>query len=162
MSGIKSNKPTPKSGFVQGYYRLENPEKYIGDPMSIIYRSSWEYRFCRYCDYTQEVVKWSCEPMGIPYVHPIDNRIHTYYVDYYMKLQKGETYKEYFAEVKPRASLEKPLLDGEKITTKKLKTYNDRLTTWLVNRAKFAAAKQFAEKQGWQFILVTEEFLFGK
>jgi hypothetical protein len=162
MSGIKSNKPTSKSGFIQGYYKLDNPEKYIGDPEKIIYRSSWEFRFCKYCDHTADVLKWSSEPVGIPYLHPLDNRMHTYYVDYYMRLKKANSYEDVFAEVKPKASLQKPLLEGQKITTKKLKHYNNALKTWLINRAKFAAAKQFAELKGSRFILVTEEFLFGK
>lgn len=162
MSGIKSNKPTAKSGFIQGYYRPENADKYIGDTTKIIYRSSWEFKFCKYCDYTAEVVKWSSEPIGIPYLHPLDNRLHTYYVDYYMRLQKGEVYEDFFAEVKPKASLQKPVLEGLKITTKKMQQHNNAIKTWLINRAKFTAAKQYAEQQGSKFILVTEDFLFGK
>lgn len=162
MSDIKSNKPSSSSRYIQGYYKLDNPEKYIGDPSKIIYRSSWEYRFCKYCDRTVDVVKWSSEPVGIPYMNPLDSRIHTYYVDYYMRLQKDGVYEDIFAEVKPKASLKKPLLEGQKITTKKLKNYNDALKTWIINRSKFSAAKQYAELKGSKFILVTEDFLFGK
>ncbi|MFM2010951.1 MAG: hypothetical protein RLZZ479_1342, partial [Bacteroidota bacterium] len=39
---IKNNKPSKKSTYRQGYYVLNNPDKYIGDPTKIIYRSSWE------------------------------------------------------------------------------------------------------------------------
>ena len=35
---IKNLKPSGNSGFVQGYYNPENPDKYIG-PTPIIYRS---------------------------------------------------------------------------------------------------------------------------
>ena len=162
MSDIKSNKPSHKSGFIQGYYKLDNPDKYIGDPTKIIYRSSWEYRFCKYCDNTADVLKWSSEPVGIPYLHPLDNKLHTYYVDYYMRLKKASNYEDIFAEVKPKASLIKPVLEGQKITTKKLKNHNYALKTWLINRAKFSAAKLYAEQKGSRFILVTEDFLFGK
>jgi hypothetical protein len=162
MSGIKSNKPTHKSGYRQGYYKLENPEKYIGDSTKIIYRSSWEYRFCRYCDTNEEVLKWSSEPLGIKYMSPIDGKDHTYYVDFYMRVQRDDHYEDFIAEVKPAASLVQPVLEGKNMTTKKLKNYNYALTTWLVNRAKFAAAKHYAEGRGYKFIVVTEDFLFRK
>jgi len=161
MSGIKSNKPTHKSGYRQGYYKLENPDKYIGDSTKIIYRSSWEYRFCRYCDTNDEVLKWSSEPLGIKYVSPIDGREHTYYVDFYMRIQREDYHEDFIAEVKPAASLVQPVLEGN-ATTKKLKNYNYALSTWLTNRAKFAAAKQYAEGRGYKFIVVTEDFLFRK
>jgi hypothetical protein len=162
MSGIKSNKPSHKSGYRQGYYKLSYPEKYIGDPTKIIYRSSWEYRFCRYCDTNEKVEKWSSEPLGIKYVSPIDGKEHTYYIDFYMRVIEDSKPIDYLAEVKPSASLVKPVLEGKKMTTNKIKNYNYALQTWLVNRAKFAAAKHFAEGRGYKFIVVTEEFLFNK
>jgi len=166
VSDIKSNKPSFKSGYRQGYYKLTNPEKYIGDPSKIIYRSSWEYRFCVYCDTSDTVVRWSSEPVGIKYVSPLDNpaenKTHTYYVDFYLRVKEGDKEVDYLAEVKPEASLAKPLLEGKKITTKKIKNYNYALKTWLVNRAKFAAAKMFAEERGYKFVIVTEDFLFRK
>jgi hypothetical protein len=159
---IKANKPTAKSGYRQGYYKLQNPEKYIGDPTKIIYRSSWENRFCKYCDLTAEVKKWSSEPVGIKYISPIDNREHTYYVDFYMRVEKEDGPVDYLAEVKPRASLVQPVLEGIKITTKKLHNYNYELKTWLINRSKFAAAQHYANARGYKFIVVTEDFLFNK
>jgi hypothetical protein len=162
MAGIKSNKPTHKSKYRQGYYKLSDPEKYIGDPTKIIYRSSWEYRFCVYCDTNEKVEKWSSEPLGIKYMSPIDGKEHTYYIDFYMRVVEEESVNDYLVEVKPSASLIKPILEGKKITTNKIKNYNHALQTWIVNRAKFAAAKHFAEGRGYKFIIVTEEFLFNK
>lgn len=160
MSDIKSNKPTHKSGYRQGYYTLTNPDKYIGDPRKIIYRSSWEYRFCRYCDTSLSVSKWSSEPIGVKYISPIDHKEHTYYVDFYMRIMEGDTPIDCFVEVKPKASLEMPILEGKNVTTKKLKNYNYALKTYIINRAKFAAAKAYAEGRGYKFIVVTEDFLF--
>lgn len=31
--------------YKQGKYLLQNPEKYLGDPTNVIYRSSWEFFF---------------------------------------------------------------------------------------------------------------------
>ena len=166
VSDIKSNKPSHKSGFRQGYYKLVNTEKYIGDTSQIIYRSSWEHRFCVYCDTNENVIRWSSEPVGIKYVSPLDNpagnKTHTYYVDFYLRVKEGDNEVDYLAEVKPEASLTKPLLEGQKITTKKIKNYNYALKTWLVNRAKFSAAKLFAAERGYKFVIVTEDFLFSR
>ncbi len=137
---IKQNKPSSRRGYSQGYYRLNNPEKYVGDPSKIIYRSSWEYRF-------------------IPYFNPIDQKEHKYFVDFYLRVDKKGKYQDFIAEVKPKASLLRPILENRH-TVKKLKQYNDALKTWLVNRAKFAAANEYAKTRGYKFVVLTEEFLF--
>jgi hypothetical protein len=159
MSNIKSTKPTSKSGFRQGYYVLNNPEKYVGDPTKIIYRSSWEYRFCKYCDDSSNVLKWSSEPYPIKYISPVDHKQHDYYIDFYMRLKKDDIEVDYLVEVKPEGSLKKPVFEGIQ-TMQKLKNFNYAAKTFLVNTAKFASAKQHAESIGYKFVIVTEEFLF--
>jgi len=51
----------------QGYYKVSNIKKYVGDPNLVIYRSSWEFAFCKWCDASPSVLKWSSEPIKIPY-----------------------------------------------------------------------------------------------
>ena len=162
MKTNKTNPPHKRSRFRQGYYKLNNPEKYIGDPEKIIYRSSWEYRFCKYCDTTPEILKWSSEPVAIPYISPLDNKQHNYFVDFYMKIQKPEETIEYIVEIKPSKSLKPPVMKEGLVTMNRLKEYNDAAKTWLVNRAKFKAAEEFARINGKHFIIVTEEFLFKR
>jgi hypothetical protein len=157
---IKNNKPSKKSTYRQGYYVLNNPDKYIGDPTKIIYRSSWEYRFCKYCDDSENIIKWSSEPLGIKYISPIDNKEHTYYIDFYAKVKKGDKEEDYLVEVKPEASLAKPVMESGSQTIKRLKNYNYSLQTWITNRAKFQYAKKYAESVGYKFVIVTEKFLF--
>jgi hypothetical protein len=159
---IKNNKPSSKSGFLQGYYKLNNPAKYIGDPTKIIYRSSWEYRFCKYCDDSETVIRWSSEPIAIKYISPLDQRQHDYYIDFYARIKKDDSEQDYLVEVKPEASLEKPIMESGSQTMKRLKNYNYALQTWIVNRAKFQAAKKHAELNGHKFVIVTEKFLFDK
>lgn len=159
MSGIKSTKPTAKSGYRQGYYTLTNPDKYIGDPTKIIYRSSWEFRFCKYCDDSDSVLKWSSEPYPIKYISPVDGKEHNYYIDFYMKVLKDGIEVDYLVEIKPEASLKKPVFEGIQ-TMKKLQNFNYAAKTWLVNSAKFSAAKAHADSIGYKFTVVTEEFLF--
>ena len=161
MSDIKANKPSSKSKFRQGYYKLENLDKYVGDPAKIIYRSSWEHRFCRYCDLDARVIKWASEPIGIKYMSPIDGKEHKYYVDFYMRTKIGDRISDILVEVKPAASLIRPVLEGKKITTKKLQAYNYNLKTWIINKSKFEAAKMYAEGRGYKFMVVTEDFLFN-
>lgn len=158
-SDIKSNKPTAKSKFRQGYYILNNPDKYIGDSTKIIYRSSWEYKFCRYCDDSTNVLKWSSEPFPIKYISPIDGKEHDYYIDFYMKGVKDDKEIDYLVEVKPQESLKKPVFEGIQ-TMQKLKNFNYAAKTFIVNGAKFLAAKLHAESIGYKFIIVTEDFLF--
>jgi hypothetical protein len=160
MKNIKKNKPSGKSKYRQGYYILNNPEKYIGDPSKIIYRSSWEYRFCKYCDDSENVIKWSSEPVGIKYISPIDQKEHDYFIDFYLKIRKGNGEVEYLVEVKPEASLAKPVMESGSQTINRIKNYNHNLKTWIINRAKFIAAKKYAEIKGYKFAIITEKFLF--
>ena len=83
---IKKLKPNGK--WKSGKYYPTNSEKYIGDIHNIIYRSSWEQRFCQYCDINPNITKWSSEPTDIPYWSPIDKKEHKYFVDYYIRRNK--------------------------------------------------------------------------
>jgi len=156
---IKDLKPGSDK-FYQGYYKLKNPEKYIGDPNKIIYRSSWEFNFCKYCDTNKNIIKWSSEPIPIPYISPIDNKEHQYYVDFYLKvLNRNNEIEEFFAEIKPSSQLKKPILLGH--TRKNIKKFNEEAKTWLINNAKFKAANSYAKNKNAKFVLITEKFLFG-
>ncbi len=166
---IKNAKPTSKSRFKQGYFNPSNdPGKYIGDITNIIYRSSWELRWMNYCDSNPKVVRWSSESIEIPYYHPIKEKVYNYYVDFYVELlqEDGEIQKN-LIEVKPKSQIpeeyggKKPLLEGERITLKKMKSYNYQLKTYIVNKVKFDSAKKYAESRGWKFAIVTEEDLFN-
>jgi hypothetical protein len=157
---IKNIKPA-KNVHVTGNFLPKNPVKYIGDIAKIIYRSSWERRFCVFCDSSQKIIKWSSEPFAIQYVSPIDNKVHEYFVDFYIKIeQQNGVIEEYLVEIKPKARLSKPV-PPKKNTHKMLLQYNEEVKTYIVNTSKFAAAKSFAAKRGCKFLVVTEDFLFN-
>lgn len=139
-----------------------NPAKYIGDPSKIIFRSSWERLFCKYCDETAEVLFWSSEPVGIPYLSPVDGKEHSYFVDFYMKLQKADEIIEYLVEIKPSKALNPPVMKEGLTTVKRLQSFNQAAKEWLINKAKFSAAQEFARVNNKSFIIVTEEFLFKR
>ena len=62
----------------KGKYKPRFPKKYKGNPTNIIYRSSWELKFMRYCDSNQNILEWGSEEFCLPYKSPLDNRIHRY------------------------------------------------------------------------------------
>ena len=39
----------------------------------------------RYCDLNESVYQWQSEEIIIPYKSPIDNRIHRYFPDFFIK-----------------------------------------------------------------------------
>jgi hypothetical protein len=167
MSRIKDTlKPKRQGTYRQGYYKVRNLSKYVGDPTKIIYRSSWEYRFCKFCDDNEAVLRWSSEPLGIKYICPIEElkapgtrKERTYYVDFYMRSIRDGIERDYLVEIKPESSLHKPVFEG-KATHKRLLQFNKAAETWITNAAKFEAARSYAKNIGYHFIVVTEEFLF--
>jgi hypothetical protein len=57
----------------QGKFHPQNPNKYLGDPNNIVYRSSWELHFLQWCDRNDNVLEYASEEFSIPYVSPVDN-----------------------------------------------------------------------------------------
>ena len=90
---IKKVKPTSKSGFKQGYYKPKYPQKYRGEG-PIIYRSSWERKFCYWCDHNMDVIYWISEPFSIPYFNLLDNKFHKYYPDFFFKEHSQTSFTE--------------------------------------------------------------------
>ncbi len=158
MVDIKKVKPNGE--YRSGKYEPRNPEKYIGDIHNIIYRSSWEHRFCTYCDTNELILKWSSEPIEIDYYNPLDKKDHKYNVDFYIKVLKesgGE--QDWIIEIKPEKQTKKPIYEGVN-TLSKLKSYNRNMQIWITNQAKFKAAKEWALKRGFKFGVIDENFLF--
>ena len=94
---------------LKGRYIPRNIRKYRGDYKNIIYRSSWELKFMKYCDLNDSILEWGSEEVVIPYRSPLDNRIHRYFVDFYIKVEdmNGQI-KKYLIEVKPKKQTKPP------------------------------------------------------
>jgi uncharacterized protein (DUF433 family) len=115
MPDIKKIKPNGE--YKSGKYDPKNPDKYIGDIHNIIYRSSWEYRFCTYCDTNEAILKWSSEPVVIPYYNPLDKKDHNYNVDFYIKVLKEDTNEqEWIIEIKPEVRFGRPCIKNTRIS----------------------------------------------
>tara|TARA_E500000318_G_C3525646_1_gene198284 strand:- start:260 stop:694 length:435 start_codon:yes stop_codon:yes gene_type:complete len=139
----------------KGRYKPKHPEKYIGNPTNIIYRSLLERRFMVYCDSSKNILEWGSEEVIVPYKSPVDNRMHRYYVDFIVKLRNKEGLTEtLLIEVKPKKQCSEP-----KKPKKKTRTYLNEVKTWGVNTAKWKAATEYAENKGWKFKIMTDETL---
>lgn len=142
----------------KGPYKVKNKSKYVGNPNKVISRSSWEHHFYTYLDNHPNVIKWNSEGTVIPYIHPVKGTHHRYFVDATIQLKNsnGEI-KTYIAEVKPLAQTMPP-----KKPQRLTESYKNAVETFLVNQAKWEAAKEFAARNGIEFIIITEKNLFGK
>ena len=141
--------------YYQGRFKPKNPKKYLGDPTNIIYRSGWELKFMRFCDSHPNVIQWGSEEVVIPYVSPIDGKVHRYFTDFIVKQLNTMGKKEtLIIEVKPKAQTRPP----EK-KSRVTKRYLTEVKTWGVNQAKWKAANEFCKDRGWKFRIITEDDL---
>jgi hypothetical protein len=138
-----------------GLFKPKNPSKYKGDPTNIIYRSLWECRFMSYLDTHPDVIQWASEEFSIPYLSPIDGRIHRYFPDFWIK-KKGRDGKieVVVVEIKPKIQTAPP-----KVQTKITKRYLNEVKTWGINSSKWKYAKKFCEDRDWKFEILTENEL---
>ena len=67
---------------IKSKYKPSHPRKYKGNAENIICRSSWERKFCRYCDLNENILEWGSEEFYIPYVSPVDRKVHKYFPDF--------------------------------------------------------------------------------
>tara|TARA_B100000287_G_scaffold400920_1_gene420532 strand:- start:259 stop:693 length:435 start_codon:yes stop_codon:yes gene_type:complete len=139
----------------KGKFRPKNYKKYKGDFREVIYRSSWELKFMQYCDTNRSIVKWSSEEIVIPYRSPVDNRIHRYFPDFYVKYKdvKGN-FQEKVIEIKPAKQVREP-----KMQKRRTKKYVSEVFTYATNQAKWQAAEDFCKDRKWQFQILTEKEL---
>ena len=139
----------------KGKYYPSFPRKYKGDPTNIIYRSLWERKFMVYCDKNQNILEWASEEIAIPYRSPIDNRVHRYFPDFYMKVKEmNGKIKRYVIEVKP-AKQTKPPTKPKRQT----KGYIREAYEYAKNQAKWKMAREFCADRQWEFKVVTEKEL---
>jgi hypothetical protein len=156
---IKKLRPNVNSGFKQGYYKPKNPQKYKGS-FPIIYRSSWERKFCHWCDHNENVVFWMSEPFSIDYFNLLDKRIHKYYPDFYIRIKKVENDTEIFenivVEIKPKSQLQKPS-EPKRKTQKAMQNYKTGYETYVRNLCKADALNKAAKNGNFKVMLLTED-----
>ena len=139
----------------KGKYYPSFPRKYKGDPTNIVYRSLWERKFMVYCDKNQNILEWASEEIAIPYRSPIDNRVHRYFPDFYMKVKETNgKIKNYVIEVKPAKQTKPP-----KKPKRQTKGYIREAYEYARNQAKWKAAREYCADRMWEFKVITEQEL---
>jgi len=127
----------------------------MGNPTNIVYRSMWERKFMKYCDQSANVLRWASEEIAIPYISPLDKKAHRYYVDFLVEIRQPEGIKTWLIEIKPKRQCMEPK-KRKRVTT----GYITEVRTWIVNNAKWNAAKTVCDQKGWEFKILTEDELF--
>lgn len=139
----------------KGKFKPKNPQKYKGDFTNIVYRSLWELRFMKWCDMTPSVEEWGSETVIVPYVSPLDKKVHRYFVDFYIKVRnKNDVTQKYLIEIKPERFTKPPV-----IPQKKTKRFIDEVFQYGVNEAKWKAAFEFCQDRNMKFMILTEKDL---
>ena len=139
----------------KGKYKPSYPKKYKGNPHNIVYRSLWERKFMVYCDKNENILEWASEELALPYRSPIDNRVHRYFPDFYIKVKESNgTIKKKIIEIKPFKHCIEPKV--KKITSK---GYIYEVVEYAKNKAKWNAAKEWCLDNGYEFQVLTEHDL---
>ena len=136
--------------FAQGKFSLKYPEKYIGTKTPT-YRSGWEFTFMKFCDEHPSVAKWASEAIRIPYRHPFTGK-HTIYVPDFFIVYNDKNGKQRVELIEV-----KPLNQALKEKTGRSK-HNQ--AHWVVNQAKWEAARAWSKQKGIYFRIVTENDIF--
>lgn len=155
-----SNKSKWNSKYTQGLYNPVNPDKYIGNPLDIKFRSSWEYAFCKYLDLNEKIIKWSCEQPIITY-QDLRNKVHRYYPDFYYEMLKNgdpQNLERVIVEIKPTTELYPPEKPKNE-TGKALENYEYAVRTHVKNKLKWNAAEDYARSRSMKFVIITEDTL---
>ena len=139
----------------KGKYQPSFPKKYKGDPTNIVYRSLWERTFMKYCDTNENILEWFSEEIAVPYRSPIDNKIHRYFPDFYIKVKESNgLIKKYIIEIKPKKQTLEP-----QVQKRKTKGYIYEVYEYAKNQAKWKAAEEWCADRGYEFKVLTEDDL---
>jgi hypothetical protein len=105
-----------------------------------------------------DVIEWASEEIIIPYRSPIDNRVHRYFPDFYVKRRNKDGIIEVLIiEVKPHKETIPPIPITK--SQKPTKRFLHEVKTYGINTSKWKAAREFCEDRGWRFIIMTEKEL---
>lgn len=132
-------------------YDPVNPEKFKGETIPVILKSSWELEFAKHCDLLPSVLSWSYETTHVPYKDPITNKQKIYIPDFFVKIAQSDGYEiDYVFEIKPMHEQ----LDSHA---------RNRQDAALIarNNAKWAAASMWADRHSAIFEVINENDIFG-
>ena len=139
----------------KGKYKVRAPYKYKGNPTKVIYRSLWELKFMTYCDTNINILEWGSEEVIIPYLSPLDGRVHRYFPDFYIKIrQRNGSIKKMIIEIKPKKQCKPP-----KPVTRKTRKWLNEIKTYSINEAKWKSATKWCKNYDMEFKILNEDHL---
>lgn len=140
----------------QGRFKPKNPEKYKGNVSNIVFRSGYEYKCMKFLDENTNIIEWQSEEISIPYISPLDNRLHRYFPDFVAVVrQKDGSIKTIMIEVKPHKETQEPK------SKRKTRQFLNEVATWGINQSKWKSAREYCADRNWEFTLITEMQLFN-
>jgi hypothetical protein len=109
----------------------------------------------KWCDINPSIIEWGSETVIVPYISPIDKKVHRYFVDFYIKVKnKNGAIQKYLIEIKPERFTKPPA-----IPAKKTKNFINEVFQYGVNEAKWKAAFEFCQDRNMKFMIITEKDL---
>jgi len=134
-----------------GRYKVKHRNKYRGDPDAVVFRSMWERQCFKWCDDNPKVIGWQSEETVIPYFYEVDKKYHRYFMDLKINFKDGKTV---LVEIKPDKETKPPSFKG-----RKTKRYLSEGMTYVKNMNKWSAAQKYAQDNGYEFQIWTENTL---
>ena len=137
--------------FLQGSYKLRNPQKYVGKGQPR-YRSGWEWKFFQFCDNNDAVLEWASEAIAIKFRHPVTRKITSYIPDVFLRYRtRNNKICTELVEIKPQSQ-----------TTITERTRPADRVAAIINQAKWQAAQAWCRRAGIVFRVITENEMFHK
>ena len=140
--------------FKSGKYIPNNEEKFGEN--AYIYRTSYELQLFKWCDSNPNILKVGYEKIVIPYICKTDNRLHKYYLDFFIIMKEKDKNVVYLIEVKPYRQTIPPVPSNRK---KKTTILTENLN-WLKNTSKWTSAKQYCQSKGYRWCILTEKGIY--
>jgi hypothetical protein len=124
-----------------------------------------------------KIKRWASEPISIKYRNPVANleyckkngldtkdprnwKISNYHTDFWIEVLGDDgSIKKIFIEIKPYNQTQPPKPIPANAKLKEQRRYAREASTYLVNKAKWVAAKEYFAKRGCEFSVFTEKTL---
>lgn len=136
--------------YAQGKFHMKNPGKYLGKSTPT-YRSGWEFHFMKFCDENPSITEWASEAIKIPYRNPLSGKYTIYVPDFFISYVDVNNVKHVeLIEVKP----------SNQALKEKLGRSKQNQAHWIINQAKWEAARAWCKQKGIAFRIVTEQDLY--
>jgi hypothetical protein len=156
MSDHLNYKVNKNSNLHQGFFMPKNRDKYKGVRLPF-FRSMWERIFMEFLDGNKNVLEWISEKPEVPYINPHTGTKWNYHPDFVVKVKDGNTTRIEMIELKPKHEAGPPVPSPKK----RKKTLLEQQERWILNSAKWEAARAYCKAHKWNFkVLYMEDKIF--